>query len=102
MTVTNASIAPVRKTITVKAAAPHAFAVFTSGIDKWWPRSHHIGSAPLEEMVIEPGVGGCCYGRSRFICCRRCRLPVLLYWWRCSLRVAGWRSAVVSVRIRSD
>jgi hypothetical protein len=64
MTVPNATIAPVRKTVTVKADVPHAFAVFTSGIDTWWPRSHHIGSAPLETAVIEPRLGGRCYGRS--------------------------------------
>jgi len=64
MTVSNPALAPVRKTITVKAPASHAFAVFTSGIDTWWPKSHHIGSAPLDTTVIEPRLGGRCYGRS--------------------------------------
>ena len=34
--------------------------VFTDGIDRWWPREHHIGKSPLERFVIEPkpAVGG--------------------------------------------
>jgi uncharacterized protein YndB with AHSA1/START domain len=54
----------VRKTVTVRASPARAFAVFTEGIDTWWPRSHHIGEGPLAETVIEPRVGGLCYGRS--------------------------------------
>jgi uncharacterized protein YndB with AHSA1/START domain len=54
---------PVRKSITVKASAERAFAVFTDGFDSWWPKTHHIGSSPLERSVIEAKVGGRCYGR---------------------------------------
>ena len=53
--------APVRKSISVKASAEHAFEVFTAGIDRWWPRSHHIGKAPMTRGVIEGCVGGRCY-----------------------------------------
>jgi len=53
--------APVRKTITVKAGVGRAFEVFTAGFDSWWPRSHHIGSAPLKRSVIQGHVGGRCY-----------------------------------------
>ena len=52
------TIAPVRKTIVVQATPDRAFAVFTAGIDRWWPKTHGIGSAPLRESVIEPFVGG--------------------------------------------
>ena len=48
MSVPNTAITPVRRSITVKTDAPAAFEVFTNGIDTWWPRSHHIGSAPSE------------------------------------------------------
>jgi uncharacterized protein YndB with AHSA1/START domain len=51
-------IAPVRKTVRVKASPQTAFEVFTAGIDRWWPKSHDIGTAPLRESVIEPFVGG--------------------------------------------
>jgi uncharacterized protein YndB with AHSA1/START domain len=58
MTVT---IAPVQKSVTVRASAEHAFRIFTEGFDSWWPRTHHIGSSPMKRAVIEPFVGGRCY-----------------------------------------
>ena len=63
MTVTSEH-AVTHKTVTVKASAEHAFAVFTEGFDTWWPRSHHTGETPLEKAVIEGRVGGRCFGRS--------------------------------------
>jgi len=51
-------IAPVRKSVVVEASPPQAFAVFTSGIDRWWPKSHGIGATPITQSVIEPFVGG--------------------------------------------
>ena len=63
-TVDTTNVAPVKKSVTVKASAAKAFDVFTSGFDTWWPRSHHIGESPLATAVIEAGVGGRCYGRS--------------------------------------
>jgi uncharacterized protein YndB with AHSA1/START domain len=55
------SSAPVRKSVTVKASADHAFRVFTEGIDTWWARSHHIGKAPMKRIIIEGRPGGRCY-----------------------------------------
>ena len=52
---------PVRKSVTVKAGQQRAFEVFTAGFDSWWPRSHHIGSAPMKRAVLEGRVGGRCY-----------------------------------------
>ena len=52
------TITPVRKSIIVQASPQHAFEVFTAGLDRWWPKTHGIGSAPLRESVIEPRVGG--------------------------------------------
>lgn len=60
MTMTIA-IAPVEKSVTVSASAERAFRVFTEGFDTWWPRTHHIGSAPMKRAVIEGFVGGRCY-----------------------------------------
>jgi uncharacterized protein YndB with AHSA1/START domain len=51
-------IAPVRKSVIVDATPEKAFEVFTSGIDRWWPKTHSICSAPLRETIIEPFVGG--------------------------------------------
>lgn len=39
---------PVRKSIFVEASPDHAFDVFTSGIGRWWPKSHKIGPADLD------------------------------------------------------
>ena len=50
--------APVRKSIFVNAPQDHAFDVFTTGIGRWWPKSHKIGPADLERPVIEPKPGG--------------------------------------------
>jgi Activator of Hsp90 ATPase homolog 1-like protein len=52
------NIAPVRKTVVVQATPHRAFEVFTAGIDRWWPKSHGIGAAPVVESIIEPFVGG--------------------------------------------
>jgi len=55
---TTIAIAPVRKTLVVNATPQQAFEVFTAGIDRWWPKSHGIGTAPVRESVIEPFEGG--------------------------------------------
>jgi uncharacterized protein YndB with AHSA1/START domain len=52
------SIAPVRKSIVVRATPDKAFEVFTARIDRWWPKTHGIGAAPIRESIIEPYVGG--------------------------------------------
>lgn len=61
---TLSSVPPVRKEVVVAATAERAFQVFTDGVDRWWPRQHHIGDSPLKRAVIEPGVGGRWYGLS--------------------------------------
>jgi uncharacterized protein YndB with AHSA1/START domain len=54
--------APVRKSVEVPTTPAHAFEVFTAGFDRWWPRTHSIGAAPLKQAVIEPRQGGRWYG----------------------------------------
>ena len=51
-------IAPVHKSVVVQASPAQAFEVFTAGIDRWWPKSHGIGTAPVRESIIEPFVRG--------------------------------------------
>lgn len=51
-------IAPVRKVVVVQATPERAFEVFTAGIDRWWPKSHGIGNAPVRNSIIEPFEGG--------------------------------------------
>jgi uncharacterized protein YndB with AHSA1/START domain len=52
------TIAAVRKTVEIQAPIEHVFKVFTHGVDRWWPRQHHIGASPLKQAVIEPHIGG--------------------------------------------
>ena len=53
-----AMIAPVRKSISVKAPVGHAFDVFTSGLSRWWPLDHGVGKQPIQKVLIEPRLGG--------------------------------------------
>jgi uncharacterized protein YciI/uncharacterized protein YndB with AHSA1/START domain len=48
----------VKKQIVVETSQQRAFRTFTDGIDRWWPREHHIGASPLERMIVEPRTGG--------------------------------------------
>lgn len=48
----------VKKQIVVETSQQRAFRTFTDGIDRWWPREHHIGASPLERMILEPRAGG--------------------------------------------
>jgi len=52
------SIAPVKKSLVVEVDQAHAFEVFTAGLDRWWPKDHHIGSTPVVREVIETRKGG--------------------------------------------
>ena len=56
-------IAPVRKSIVVDAPPHLAFEVFTTGIDRWWPRTHGIGNGPIEKSFFEPRLGGRWYAK---------------------------------------
>jgi uncharacterized protein YndB with AHSA1/START domain len=52
-------IAPVRKSVRVKASQAHAFEVFTARIGKWWPIERAKASAgPIVTTTMEPRVGG--------------------------------------------
>ena len=51
-------IAPVRKSVTVKAPIAHAFEVFTSGLTRWWPPNPGIGKKPIAKVLLQPRLGG--------------------------------------------
>jgi uncharacterized protein YndB with AHSA1/START domain len=52
------AIAPVRKTVRVKAPIDHTFEVFTSGLSRWWPLDHGVGKKPIRTVLMEPHLGG--------------------------------------------
>jgi hypothetical protein len=58
-------LAPIRRSITVKASREKAFDVFTAGMSRWWPKQHSlVRQSPLKEVVIEPRAGGRWYERA--------------------------------------
>ena len=57
------AIAPIRREVVVAVPPARAFEIFTAEMTSWWPAEHHIGSAPIEEEIIEPRVGGRWYTR---------------------------------------
>src|SRR5215470_10080772 len=57
------TIEAIRREKVVPVSKQRAFEVFTAGMTSWWPPEHHIGSAPIEEIVIEPHEGGRWYTR---------------------------------------
>jgi len=59
--INDVTVAPVRKSLTVQAGAALAFRVFTEEFDAWWPRTHHIGKAPMKKAIVEGRAGGRCY-----------------------------------------
>jgi len=55
---TTTQIAPVRRTIRVRATPERAFRFFTGEMSRWWPTNFSIGTAPMQSAHIEPRVGG--------------------------------------------
>jgi len=52
------SLKPVRKSVTVPAAPPRAFELFTSHIHEWWPlQTHSVGARQAVGLVFGEGVG---------------------------------------------
>jgi len=83
------SIAPVVKEVSVNASAEHAFKVFTDGIDRWWPRQHHIGQSPLKTEVLETRLGGRWYGISEDG--SECNIGKVLVWDPPTRLVLSWQ-----------
>ena len=60
---TEQTIHPVRVSVSVALDQDRAFAAFVDDMTSWWPEGHHIGEAPIAQLVIEPFVGGRWYTR---------------------------------------
>jgi hypothetical protein len=64
MTTHATETAPIQKTLLVPIPVEKAFALFTSGMDSWWPyESHSIAGEKVETAVLEPREGGRWYER---------------------------------------
>ena len=55
---TTAPIPPITGTVTIAVPIDQAFQVFTGSINSWWPHEFHIGQADVDEVLLEPSVGG--------------------------------------------
>ena len=55
---------PLRISFDVACSVEHAFAVWTSGIDAWWPRDHTVTADPGLVVVLTGAVGGRIYERT--------------------------------------
>lgn len=54
-----ATIAPVRKTVTVACSPERAFEVFAGQVASWWPtRIYSIHEDKVKDVVLEPREGG--------------------------------------------
>ena len=52
------SIAPIVRTVVVKARPARAFELFANHMEHWWPRGRTIGKSPHVAIVVEPHAGG--------------------------------------------
>lgn len=81
--------APVRKSIRVEAPRERAFDVFTAGIGRWWPKTHKIGAADLDTLVIEPREGGRWFERD--VDGSECEVGKVLVWDPPARLVLAWQ-----------
>jgi uncharacterized protein YndB with AHSA1/START domain len=56
---------PLRIEFTVDCPAAHAFTVWTARISAWWPADHTVSGVTGLDIVLEPGVGGRIFERTR-------------------------------------
>ena len=82
-------VAPVRKTLSVNAPQAHAFDVFTTRFNTWWPKDHHLGKTDMVAAVIEPRKGGRWYERDADG--SECDWGSVLVWEPPSRLVLSWR-----------
>ena len=57
------TVEAIRREVVVDVDPARAFELFTAEMTSWWPSAHHIGSAPIERIIVEPRVGGRWYTR---------------------------------------
>lgn len=57
-------IEPLRLSFDVACSVEHAFATWTSGIDRWWPADHTGSGRADATVILEPWLGGRIYERA--------------------------------------
>ena len=57
------TVEAIRRDVVVDVDQQRAFELFTADMTSWWPSAHHIGSAPIQQVIVEPRTGGRWYTR---------------------------------------
>jgi uncharacterized protein YndB with AHSA1/START domain len=52
------TVEAIRREVVVEVGQARAFELFTADMTSWWPSAHHIGSAPIQQVIVEPRSGG--------------------------------------------
>jgi uncharacterized protein YndB with AHSA1/START domain len=71
-------LSAITRSIVVNAPQQRCFETFTTGVDAWWPREHHLGESDLDRAMLEPREGGRWYERS--VDGSECDWGVVLAW----------------------
>jgi uncharacterized protein YndB with AHSA1/START domain len=58
MSTTTEAVTAIRTGIDVPVAPERAFEVYTSGMDTWWDREHHVQAGALVRIGVDPFAGG--------------------------------------------
>jgi uncharacterized protein YndB with AHSA1/START domain len=53
----------IRHAVTIELPPEQAFARFVEDLGEWWPSEYTWSGDVLEEIAIEPGLGGACFER---------------------------------------
>lgn len=59
------TVDPLRLTLDVACSVEHAFTVWTTRIDTWWPADHTVSGDPGTTVLLEPFSGGRIFERTR-------------------------------------
>ena len=83
------TIAPVVKSVSVKAAPKRAFELFTGEMGRWWPARKQIGKSPFVAIVVEPRPGGRWFERDAEDA--ECEWGKVLVWEPPTRALLGWQ-----------
>ncbi|MGH7032347.1 MAG: SRPBCC family protein [Stellaceae bacterium] len=83
--------APVRKSVRVKVPPARAFEIWTTGMSRWWIKTHTINptKSPIKEIILEPRRSGRWFERGEDG--RECQWGKVLAWEPPTRLVLAWQ-----------